>query len=312
MRSHRVPAPRAAGGGRPPTGVAAVAAACLLVLASSTRPPTAGAQEGGGVLDMDADAGEAGDPRDAQARALFEAGSALYAAGQFGAAAERFAEAYALSERPALLYNMYVAYRDAGQPGRAADALARYLDAVPDARDRVTLEARLRSLQAQAAGSGDGGDPGEPGDARDPVDEGPETSPVAPAREARSGPSPALRALPFLVGGLGAAAIVAGTTTGVLALRQRNDLEDACPQDRCPFDFAGELDGDQDRLERLSVATDALLVSGVVLVVTGVVLWAVGVGQEDEAPGERIAAPRWEPVAGCTGDGCLAGVRGSF
>jgi len=263
-----------------------------------------GDEDAPGMIEME---GEATNPQDAQARALFEAGSALYAAGEFDAAAQRFEEAYGLSQRPALLFNIYVAWRDAGEPGRAADALARYLEEVPDARDRVTLEARLRSLREQAAAGDQAAAPPVPAPTPVPADTSDEGDDGAAGRKF-------LRALPFVVGGLGAAAIIAGTATGIVALDRRNALEDECPNDRCPFDQVDDLPGERDELRRLSLATDVLLVGGVVLVIGGVVLWAVGLGEEPDGDGGDDGGDRARvtPVFGCGTDGCVAGVRGTL
>src|SRR5206468_2722341 len=55
---------------------------------------------------------------------------------------------YGLSGRGQLLYNVYLAYRDAQDSPNAARALRGYLAAVPDAEDREHLQARLTALEA--------------------------------------------------------------------------------------------------------------------------------------------------------------------
>ena len=93
------------------------------------------------------------DMSDERARAHFKAGTSLYESGRFPEAAEEWEQAFQLSQRAALLYNIYVAHRDASNLPKAIDALTRYLatnDA--DASQRLNLEARLRAMQtAQAA-----------------------------------------------------------------------------------------------------------------------------------------------------------------
>jgi len=85
--------------------------------------------------------------RESQARVQYRLGRSAYEGGRFEEAAERFERAYALSQRPELLYNISVARRDAGQLGLAIDALRRYIELVPTAPNRAQLTARLRTLE---------------------------------------------------------------------------------------------------------------------------------------------------------------------
>src|SRR5262245_26705132 len=83
------------------------------------------------------------DMTDQQARGHFRLGRELYSQGRFADAAKEFEIAYGLSGRGSLLYNVYLAYRDAQDTVNAARALRGYLTAVADAPDRPHLEARL-------------------------------------------------------------------------------------------------------------------------------------------------------------------------
>ena len=74
------------------------------------------------------------------ARMRYQAGLAKYDAGLFAEAAEEFEAAYQASPRPELLYNIYLARRDAGQTERAIDALRRYLPHVDDEATHHRLE----------------------------------------------------------------------------------------------------------------------------------------------------------------------------
>ncbi len=89
--------------------------------------------------------------RDAEAHVLFEAGRIAFTEGHYEDAYERYAEAYRLSERPELLYNM----------GSAADRLRRdelalehyraFLSALPDTPQRLDVEHRIAILEGAAA-----------------------------------------------------------------------------------------------------------------------------------------------------------------
>src|SRR5262245_31875642 len=70
------------------------------------------------------------DSAEGRARESFNRGRIHYENGEFEAAALAFEEAYGLSGRHALLYNLYLAYRDANNQEKAAEALKNYLDRV--------------------------------------------------------------------------------------------------------------------------------------------------------------------------------------
>src|SRR4051794_6738550 len=59
-------------------------------------------------------------PSDDEARVHFRLGTAYYDSGRFAQAAEEFKQAHELSQRPQLLYNLFLAYRDAGDLVHAA------------------------------------------------------------------------------------------------------------------------------------------------------------------------------------------------
>ncbi|MCA9536225.1 MAG: hypothetical protein KC593_21215 [Myxococcales bacterium] len=89
--------------------------------------------------------------RDAEARLMFEAGVRAYEAGDYEAALRRYQEAYDLSQRPALLFNIGTAHERLRNDREAADAYRRYLEAVPDAANREFVEGRIELLSRSAA-----------------------------------------------------------------------------------------------------------------------------------------------------------------
>ncbi len=102
-----------------------------------------------------------------QARMHMDRGQDLYVRGQFAGAAHEFEEAYAALPTAAFLYNAGLAYEHAGEPGKAADFFARYLERDPNASDAASVRARVEALRtqavsqaaeaAQAAGTANGG-----------------------------------------------------------------------------------------------------------------------------------------------------------
>jgi tetratricopeptide (TPR) repeat protein len=235
---------------------------------------------------------------DERARSHFEAGRNLYDAGAFERAGQEFEEAYALSSRPELLYNIYVAFRDAGDVRKARDALRTYLTEMTNAPDRANLEARLESLESQAAAL----EETEQADReRRENEERRQREEEERRREAEaaaeSGPSIA----PWIVAGAGAAMLLAGAVTGVLALGAVGDIEDECENDICPSSYE-ELEEDRDSARTLVRVTDYLLLGGTIVLAAGVTWWFLSSG-DDEEPAV---------TAGCGPDGCSAVLRGAF
>ena len=252
---------------------------------------------------------------DQEAKARFKVGKSLYEMGRFAEAGAEWMKAFELSQRVDLLYNIYVAYRDASDLPHAIDALERYLAGSPqlDAETRLNLEARLRAMKDAAARGGTlAAEPGaaptaSPAPAPTPVPQ-PAAAPVATAPEpspaaSGSGAEPADSSIvPLVLLGAGGALILGGAVTGVIVLGQVGDLEDACPNDRCPDDAS--LD-DRDSAKTLALVTDVLLAAGVVTAAVGAVLLLTG----DDADAERGAAGT---AIGCGPTGCMASVRGRF
>lgn len=82
------------------------------------------------------------------AKAHFNTGEAYYEHGRFADAAHEFEEAYRLSQKAPLLYNVGKSYDGANDFARALDAYQRFLAAAaPDNRDRDFATKRVELLQ---------------------------------------------------------------------------------------------------------------------------------------------------------------------
>lgn len=219
---------------------------------------------------------------DEDARLHFELGTRAYDRGEFTTAVEEFGEAYRLSGRPALLYNMYVALRDAQQREEAAEMLRRYLREAGDIPNRARLEVVLEQLEAELRG---------------------EPPPPEPRTTSHRAPPPSPSADPDVTGpavilGLGGALLVASAITGGLAIARNGDLSSACPGDVCPEDARGI----QSDVETLSITTDVLWPIGAVAAGVGLIWLIVELGG-----GDQPAAS-----ASCDPNGCFGSVRGTF
>lgn len=89
--------------------------------------------------------------RDAEARDLFERGRVAFADSHFADALDLFRQAYALSERHALLYNIGQAADRLRRDREALEAFDRYLEEVPEAANRVEVETRTAVLRETIA-----------------------------------------------------------------------------------------------------------------------------------------------------------------
>lgn len=211
-------------------------------------------------------------PADDEARVVYDRGAEHYAAGRFQAAASDFERAYELSGRAQLFYNLYLAYRDAGDRGRAATALRRFLasDAVPPEMNREQLEARLRALESERSEQA--------------------SVPVEASGGGTWWPG-------WLIAGSGGAMLVAGAITGVLALDLHASVESQCDADGlCP----ASTEPDRDLGSALALTTDILLPAGAALAVAGFVL------------AFALADDELEAAASCGPGGCALAVRGAL
>lgn len=238
---------------------------------------------------------------DDEARLRFEFGRRYYAAGRFLDAAGEFESAYETSRRPELLYNLFRTYSDAGDDARAARSLRAYLAAPIEIEDRVSLEARLRALEARLEAEPSRAPTGEP-------DEGGSAPPPA-GGEGGGG----LGVAAGLTLGVGGVLVLASVVTGVLALDDRASLDGMCDASRA---CAPGFEEARSRGQALAVATDALWVSGVVALGVGAALLVVELTQTGSAAsrahldGVRIGAVQLD--LGCTGEGCLARIAGRY
>lgn len=289
--------------------------ACIATFSSL---PAVHAQQASGTPTDPSAAGLSGDE---EARMRFELGRRYYDTGRFAEAAREFAEAHRLSGRTELLYNLFLAYRDAGDDAHAAETLRAYIPSLEAGERRTQLEARLRVLEQRIAGGGgsetEGGD-SEGGGATSGSTEGggaggttsggsegtgPTGSGAGGAEGASGGGSGGgLGVVPWIVVGVGGALVVASIITGVLALDARSSLERMCSADgACPPGF----ESTQSSGQSLAITTDVLWITGALAIGTGVVLAILDM--TSGASSDRAS------VGGvCTGEGCVASISGRF
>jgi tetratricopeptide (TPR) repeat protein len=221
-----------------------------------------------------------------RARVHFEAGRLHYEEGRFARAAEEFEQAHELSGKADLLYNVFIARRDAGQIEGAVEALETYLTEVPDQPNRSKLEARLAGMRAQLEerGASDG------------------SADVLPAPDTEKGEASGFPVGPIATMGAGGALLVSALITGIMAKGAESDLDDACPG-RVNCDPADV--GIRDRMNRLGLATDILWITGAAAAAGGLVWWLL-----TRRKGEALEEPAVS--VGCGPGTCAMSYRGTF
>jgi hypothetical protein len=93
---------------------------------------------------------------DRKARELFEQGRALFKDGRYRDAWEHFRDAYLLSKRPELLYNVGQSADRMRMDREALAAFKLYLEKLPNAENRREVQARIAFLEKQVNRDGNG------------------------------------------------------------------------------------------------------------------------------------------------------------
>lgn len=236
-----------------------------------------------------------------QAREAFERGRIHYDNGEFAKAAGAFEQAYKLSGREGLLYNLYLAYRDANEQEKAAEALRQYLAKVEVIENRAQLEARLKALdegiaQRKAAEAAEAAQAAERQHAAEQA-----AAPVAPVSQA---PAPGRWWLtPVVLMGAGGALMLGSIGTGVVANNKANELEEGCVGNNCDPDLKATADSGK----TMAIVTDVLLFGGLATAAVGGVLVLLKKPKKD-ASADRTPEARFA----CTRSACAGGVSLRF
>jgi tetratricopeptide (TPR) repeat protein len=220
---------------------------------------------------------------EAEARALYAAAQAAFHEGRFENSLQYFQRAYELTRRPALLYNLAVTYDRLRRDEEALAAFEQYLREEPNAENVREVEGRVAVLRQALARTTDPSraeatpldttpvetttrvEPTPPDTA--PIDR---TPPIVAAPSNDAGPGP------WIVVGVGGAAVVAGAVLLAVAAADVAAVEGASPGTRW-----SEVRGAYDRSEAESIAGGVLLGVGAAAAAAGVV-WAVAGGGGSE------------------------------
>jgi tetratricopeptide (TPR) repeat protein len=240
---------------------------------------------------------------EALAKELFAKGDAAYAEGRYEEALASFQEAYALSNRPQLLFNVSNALERLGRYADAVDALEKYL-ASGKPRERDVVQKRLANLkrrvdeqkkeQERLTKEDDERKAKEAEERKKAEAELAARAPAeaAPGKPAAESPS---RVVPIVLIGSGAAALAAGGVFGLLTLSARSDVSKGCAASAGANLCSGEVRSAIDREKTFGLVTDIAVVSGVVLAGVGVYLLVTS-GSSHERDDKALRALTRSPV----------------
>jgi hypothetical protein len=227
-----------------------------------------------------------GSEEDEVARAHFLSGQAYYDQANYDDALREFQEAYRVSKRPALLYNLALCHERLGHLDEAVAALESYLAEDRTATDRASVESRIRNLKKTIS----------------------ERPPPAPAPRPAAAPAAAVAAPPlapkpatpprrrrvatWVVGALSLGMYAGGVVSGAIALDRGDRLHSHCPTDTHSCMYPGKQD-DIDTGNAAAIATDVLWPVATGALVTAVILYFLE-GRPARAPHAELTTPlRW-------------------
>lgn len=208
------------------------------------------------TLSVDAQPKSKKDPK-TEALELFEQSVELYRQGKFDEAAQLLERAYTLHDEAVLLYNLGRAYEGLGENQKAIDAYTKYLEKAPNAKDRGALERRIETLKAQIEREKAALAPTKPSK---PEPSKPE--PTSVTADSSKGPG----VVPWVVAGVGVAAIGAGLFVGIQAKSKRDEAQDNPVSKDAQSEF--------DSAKGMATTANVLLIAGTV-VAAGGVTWAL-------------------------------------
>jgi len=203
--------------------------------------------------------------RDREARMLFEAGRFAYERGDYDSALEHFQNAYDLSGRADLLFNIGRVADNLRRDEVAIDAYARFLEEISeDHPARVEVSNRLRVLREIVARRRAGEDV-----QAEPAPEVMDPAPTPP-------PAPSDPIAGYVLLGVSGAVLAAGGIVGAVALVHRDEVENA--PDGVRWD---DIRGAASSAQGESIAAWILLAAGAVGLTTSIVLIATHDGEGD-------------------------------
>ena len=219
----------------------------------------------------------------AAAKGAFQAGNASFNEADYARAIDYWEDAYRrdCTANP-LLLNLARAYELAGRKRQAVVSLETFLAREPNSGEKDQINRRVEVLKKKIAEEDAAAAVAPPPPTTGPAPStGPATGPVEPTAVPKARRSP----WPWVVMGVGGAALIVGTIGVVDSKKKLNDVEAKCPNHMCKG-------GDTDSIKAGNDARSALNRSGWVMgvggvaVVGGAIWWLVDKKSVDRANGQ--------------------------
>ncbi len=205
------------------------------------------------------------EPQDDRARELYDNGAMLYDEGRYEDAIVAWKQAYEISERPLLLFNIANAQERIGLWSAALESLNRYRAFAPS-EERETLDRRMRNIERRVEEQ-------RAVEARESLPTTQLTTTPMNEVGASGSDGPAPGPIILMAGGLAGVGVGAGLYGGALAAR--TEAEEMCRTAgevvHCPVGAAELIQQD----ETLSLAGDITMIAGGAVAATGLVITLV-------------------------------------
>ena len=207
----------------------------------------------------------------------WELGEKLYQASNYPAALVEFQKAYKLAPRPGMLFNIARCHEVMGDLEEAVKHYERYIEGLPEAKNRGLVKTRITNLKATLASK----------EKTAPVSAPFKKEPTAVKQEVP--PAPAPRSWKRTAGwaglGAGAALLATGALLGVLAQEKADEYNDETSAGALYRDLR-EIESSGEALQAAQIAT---LIAGGVLFTAGAVLVILDrKGQTREQPAASV------------------------
>ncbi|MEJ7729590.1 MAG: tetratricopeptide repeat protein [Polyangiaceae bacterium] len=175
---------------------------------------------------------------DGRARELYEKGDRFYSEGRYEKSIEAFREAYTLSRRPLLLFNLANAYERLGRYDEAVAALREYQPSAAEG-DRDAVAKRIDSLELRAREQAGQAKPAPP----QPAAQSPNNLVQPAPTEGDAAPQPSSSPIGgYVLVGVGVAILGTATAFAVVASRAKSEAKDQCPTGICPAEAEETID----------------------------------------------------------------------